>query len=109
MKFVIILFLFSSGIALSGCSAKLVRQQFKPTKGGIVSYKNQGLGMVVEKRRNDANEKMNEFCGGPASIDSISNSLETSTYVANHSKYQTTVTPVSAEYVYMTFTCENQN
>lgn len=61
------LFLTLSAIVVlsTGCaSAKWVSRQQSPYRGGAIQYLDAGMDSIIAGRRDDAWEKMTEFCGG---------------------------------------------
>lgn len=68
--------LFWLVLLTSGCSATLDTRLSKSSPnapvneihGGVVSYLNQGYAFAVRARREDAYQKMHDYCAGPYKI-----------------------------------------
>jgi hypothetical protein len=78
-------------LTLAGCSSNWVQKDYA-SRSGVVSYLDQGAGMVVDSRRKDAMEKMKEFCGGEFTIQrEVSQSQYAGNYQSSNTNYSGSV------------------
>lgn len=99
MKHIHLVFILFVGCA----SADIVGRDFE-NKGGTVRYLNEGAGFIVRRRKEDAENKMSEYCAGrPYRILSENNDDKTGAIVSTGGFV---AMPISSEYTYLRFRCQ---